>query len=373
MRLVGALLVFLAGCARGLPVPEGVAASQGADPLAVVEAATSSLEPSLRARALALRVTHDGGEAWVARGLYDPEPYVQIAVIDALDDAEVATVLDPWVAREADPYARAAAAVRLGASASAETRASLAEDMQSAASWERAPLALAATAVGAPGGVEVLVAVIAGGQIPLEPRFVRDLGRVGHEAELRDALREGADRIEPELAPEWSAAQIALGAGGAARSLVTGGSEDETLALLDALLASDAPSAVGVLRALSRGRGMTADYARCVLVARHGGSARSLVRVAISEVDEVRALAMQCASLAEGASDTYGRIILAGIDDEAELVQRAAARAAQARPATVLMPYLHALATRDDPATQLEAAGAILAFQRRERSLSAAP
>ncbi|TNE91467.1 MAG: hypothetical protein EP330_05095 [Deltaproteobacteria bacterium] len=283
---------------------------------------------------------------------------MQVAVIDAMPEARRAELLDPWVAKARDPFARSAGAVVLGAEASSETRDALKQDLAQAESWARAPLALAATAVGVEGAVDVLARELASGEIPLELRFVRDLAYVGHEDVLRAALDEGSARIEPEIAADWAVAQLALGSPGPARGF--GADEDAQLALLDALTVVHTSESAGLLASMSRGKGMVADYARCLRVSQHDASAGKLVRVALSELDEVRELAMRCTEGVEGNAPVIERILTAGLADESGRVQIAAARAAGAHPSPALVPFLESLARQDDPAVQLEAAGALL-------------
>lgn len=331
------------------------------DGLAKVEEAAGALDPSLRARGLALRVTGADPQPWIARGLYDPDAYVQMSVIDALPSDLAAAPIDPWLRTARDPFARAAGAVVVGDKATPETVAALGEALAAAESWSRPPLALAATAVGVEGAESVLAAELAKGEIPLEVRFVRDLSRVGHEELLLTALGEGWRKIEPELAPEWAAVELALGRPAHARSLMHAPDEDQRLAMLDALWALPSPEAKGVLTGLPAASDFVRDYARCLTVAHHDAPVRKLVKVATSEQEEVRALAMTCAGRvpADRGGALVSKILAVGLADESARVQIAAARASQERPDASLVPFLRVLAALEDPALSLEAAAAL--------------
>ncbi|MCO4745969.1 MAG: hypothetical protein KC912_14335 [Proteobacteria bacterium] len=351
--------------------PAAVAAVAPADALVQLEALGGSLEPYLRARALALRVRQPDGLDWAGRGLYDPEPWVQMAVIDAMASrSDGASVLDAWVAGEHDPFARAAGAVVLGVQASEATQQALGEALGSGPSWSRAPIALAGVAVGVEGAEEVLAGELRAGTIPLELRFIADVARVGHGDVLVAAMAEGSARIEPEISPAWAASRLVLGDFGglqAVRAGLAASDDEERLAVIDALMAVDTTAADGALKRVSVGTEMVAQSATCVRVRQGSVALRKLIPVVSSEVEEVRALAMRCAvAVADDPRNRVllERILLVGLADESAEVRLEAARAVQKAPFEQALPYLQVLARDDDRGVQVEALGALLALSQ---------
>ena len=156
------------GCAKApldagdATLPEAVVDVAAQAPAEVLEGATASLEPSLRARAIALTVlTTADLDRWGPRGLWDPSPWVQRAAIEALDTRDAHDLLTSFVGRaDAAPTSRALAALALDPGA-----VSLSDAWRAAeAPWTRAPLALAAWHHGDDDALPALTAALATGQ-----------------------------------------------------------------------------------------------------------------------------------------------------------------------------------------------------------------
>lgn len=183
-------------------------------------------------------------------------------------------------------------------------------------------------------------------------------------------MAEGSTRIEPEIAPAWAAARIALGDSAglqAAREGLASSDDEERLAVLDALMAVEAGEADALLRRARTGSSeLVADSATCLLVQRGSLPLRQLIPVVTSEIEEVRALAMRCAVATVGEPKNRGlveRILIVGLADESAEVRLEAARATQKAPFEDALPFLRVLARDDDRGVQVEALGALLVLE----------
>jgi len=218
-----ALTLAFGGCAhRGAEVPAvervSVEASEG-DPQAYLVKASESLNPGIRGRALGLLILYDeapGGGPWGPRALFDPSSYVQRQAVAALaqriDEEYSRDLLETFVRRErVDPYTRGRASVALalaGYSGEADTLSAAwkAEELH----WRRAPLALGALMMGDEEALPALSEALARGDLPLEIDFFLDVGRSGR-TELTRPLIEGLDLVEETLVLPTAVALISLG------------------------------------------------------------------------------------------------------------------------------------------------------------------
>lgn len=207
---------WLLGCPKPVvsnidpDLPEQQDAVVERTPVQVLEAGAADPNPGPRAKALATLVRTGDASTWGPRGLWDPDGWVQRETALALVEVGANELLEEWLARPtAEPHARAAAAVRMGGEAD---RAVLvgALDAETAA-WRRGPLALAAVVAGEEPALEVLVAVLSRGNVALEPDFLRDLSLAPQRAPVVEALAEGQDWVEDELALAFAATRVALG------------------------------------------------------------------------------------------------------------------------------------------------------------------
>ncbi len=217
------LALALVACGHGradAPPVEwaSIEASEG-DPHAYLVAASESLDPGIRGRALGLLIRYDeapGGGSWAPRALFDPSSYVQRQAVDALekrlDEEASVDLLETFVRRERiDPYTRGRASVVLALSGHSDERDTLssawkAEELH----WRRAPLALGALMMGDEEALLGLSEALARGDLPLEIDFFWDLGLSGRE-ELARPLIEGLDLVEETLVLPTAVALISLG------------------------------------------------------------------------------------------------------------------------------------------------------------------
>jgi HEAT repeat protein len=228
IRRPGLLLVaLLVGCAGrreaalDASLPDGPAVEAVA-PAAALDAFAANADPHLRATALAALVRElpwPEVERWVVQGTYDPDPWVQEHVADALaartEPEAVAARVELALRGSADPYVRARVAHALidaGHGAALEPFRTDPDRTGWArrADWRAAPLALVAARLGDPGAREVVERAVAGGDIRDDATFVVDLGRFGWPS-LVDALREAETQAEDETRSRLALARAMLG------------------------------------------------------------------------------------------------------------------------------------------------------------------
>jgi HEAT repeat protein len=282
----GALLaLFLAGCVhRGpttAPVDRAAVSQAPLPPVAqeVLDAGASSLDVSLRLRAMQLLCLHAPAaqlEAYAQRGLYDPSDYVRRAVVDALalrlPEPEAQTLLLAVLGRaDVDAYTRGRAGFLLSQAGVIEARAPMSAAWRAARNaWERAPLALAAVMAGDEEAVAALAEALVDGSIPLETEFFVAIGQTGR-VELVPALVEARELLEEELQLPVGVALLALGeAEGEAvfRSTFAGGDVLFQLEAIEYLAMLDGPRAQALIRRARGGDPLVRTYAELVLVGR---------------------------------------------------------------------------------------------------------
>ncbi len=350
------------------------------------------LDVSVRRRALALLVQvspEPASSSWGERGLWDPSPVVQGAVIEALAEQlprpESLLALQRYVARpHVDPYRRCAAASRLARSGdTAAAPVVIAAYRDEAELWRAAPCALAAAELGDAEALATLEEALQLGELPLELVFIADLGRSG--LALGPMIRDNLDGLEEELQLPLAGALLGLDeAGGAAMFRQALSSEDDEVYLeaVDLLTAQvpGSPAGQSAVRLLRRSsRRVATDLALIELGAADPGEA---IETLLSLDREERAQAARALGgwLASPAADGNRRMrnlshqaLLAALQDEEELVQLAAIRSltSTGRPedAEALTPLLEEGSLQ----IRVEAAGAVLMLLRNMAIDSAGP
>lgn len=252
------LLLALAGCPKPAPPPTAGAAlsvARPADPRVglVLEAGAAALEPAVRRRALAALVatsSEPAGGAWARRGQYDPNPYVQRAVIAALatrdGDAAAIDLLAAWVAPDA--WTRAEAALALARVAPPRVPGG-----------DEPGLRLARAVARDEAAALELASAIAAGRAPAERWFWSAVGTSGLVA-LIPAIQAALATTDEEAAPQLAAAlrRLDAQAGRAALGPVWTGEEAGAIEALGLLrgagpepLREAAAAAPGVARQLA--------------------------------------------------------------------------------------------------------------------------
>lgn len=206
--LVG--LIGVSACARqrgrsvDVSLPDGAPVDVGT-PFDVLSRAAADREPLVRAQALAglVRGLPEGEVVrWSTQGTYDPDPWVQQLVLQALvdrgDGLGRAQVQAAWARRSTDAYAVGAAMHRLMDEGVVPEADSLDAVWPDARPWDAAPRALVAWRAGVQAAAPVLQASLGSGLVREDPAFLGRMGAHGDPSWAADARR-GADRIE-ELA-----------------------------------------------------------------------------------------------------------------------------------------------------------------------------
>jgi len=374
--LTAALALTACGPRRVQPLetslPDAVVPVAAQSPAEILEQGAASLDPSLRARSVALLVrasSEAGGGAWGARGLADPDAWVQRATVEALvsrlPEDQSGELLLGFVERDwGDPYVRGMAALHLGDGQADQVSMAWHSETQA---WRVAPLALAAAALGDTDALEPLARAISTGDLGLEVEFVLDLGASGLDA-LLPALREGTSWVEDELVLPYAVAMIRLGdrsGEGILRRAVLDPDPQVQLEALDYLTRMDQPCADALLRrARAQGVDVVRWYADLALLGRGHGDADLLVAAAEHEDREVRELAMRFA--AEAGSVTPGEARLArqvlgvGLSDMDPTVRAVAIEGLSSLGLHGETRRVEALLVDEDPSVRAAAAGALL-------------
>lgn len=380
------LPLFSFGCLRGagLPGPELAETTPVAlDPKDVLAAGASELEASIRLRALGLLVRYvaeEGGGSWGPRALYDPSPSVQAEAVRALvsraQEPRSRDLLNAIAARPGvDPYVRGHAALELALLGdNAALDALNAAIGATGKPWERAPLALAAARMGDAAALEPLAAALRGGEFPLEIPFFLDCGRSGLGA-LVPPLTEASARVEEELILPIAAALLLLGDDkGEALFRDALGAQNVELRLeaVDYLAESTAAAAPDLLgRARNAGPAPVRDWATMALVAR-GLERPELALDAMASGDRelrqqgawalARAIAREEKS--QRAEDLRHDLLRGLYDlDPPVVIETARGFALVGQPGDC--PALSGLLVDQPLSVQVEAAGAMLAIERR--------
>lgn len=398
-----ASLLATAACAhrRGpvqVAAPNAVGADH-ADARRLLAEAAGDLDEAVRARALGALVSSSpeaAGGPWAPRGLYDPSPWVQRAAVDALQQRHPEPASRTLLAKTAqrtdlDTYVRCAAAAALQTDAPPGLLVTVQQaEGAAAAPWRAAPCALAAAQLGDTAAVSRLGAILAEGDLPLDIRFLDDVGASGFTA-LVPFLIEASMLVEDALLPAVGAALLQLGSARGESLLkdgLTSSNPERQLESLDFLADIEDESATSALRrAENLTSGDARTYAGLILMGRNAGDPDLAEQAATSSNRELRALAMQHAGQAlaqHQASPGDPRVLrkleksaldlfLRGAEDPDDPVREAAAVALGALcAAPAARDRLEGLLRDDNPRVQVEAAISLLDI-RETRALVQVP
>ena len=375
------LPLALLACAKQAPVtfdptlPEQSTDVEAAPPRDVLEGAAGDLDPSLRAAALAMVLQLDWGDAWDARALGDPSPWVQRRAVSALAARGTPTVqaqLEAFAAQDhRAPVARAMAAIRAPSSAMAATME--AAWPREPAPWNQLPLALASLVNGDAAAQEPLARTLSTGELPMDVELVLEVGRSG-EVGLVGALQQAQARVERELELPIAAARWSLGDGTAEeafRKAVSGPDVERRLEALDILLELDRDQARGLIaKARNQGPELVAWYADLALAADSGQDPGVFERAAVHADREVRELGMRFAGQAVDGGTPHRRVVraaekalLQGLADPDDTVVIAAVQAVRALRLSAAHDELAPLLERDNARLRVEAAGTLLTLE----------
>jgi hypothetical protein len=366
-----------------LDLPEKPTITSQRPPLEILEDAAGSLDPSHRGHALSTLIAtarDPGGGEWGPRALYDPDAWVQRqgvqALVGRLSEPETVEHLEAYVSRDsADPYSRSYAAVRLQDHSSPALRDALSEAWRTEPMrWKAAPLALGALVHGDDDARVPLSAALARGDVALEPQFIADVGRSGRP-ELLDALQEGEDWVEPELALAYAVARISLGDPSGEQLLRKALGSDDSGAQLEALThlsEIQGPIADALLkRARNQGSDLVRAWAELALAAR-GQADPSVIVVASGSADaEIRALAARFAGERLAAGDLRSRkatrqlenVLRTALVDARAIVRRGALLGLERAPIDDRDVLLNPVLADDSLENRLQAAGMLLEGQ----------
>jgi len=369
------ILVVSTGCpkapsALGDPtLPEAVEAVDAQAPQALLESASESLDPAVRARALHLLVlSSDDVEGWGARALFDPSPWVQRGAIRALSTRPEAgaPLLRGFVERDdTDPTARSLAALLLprGSVDLTEAWATVAEP------WDRLPLALAAWHHGDDDARPAVEAALRTGELPLDLDLMDAVALHG-DASLLPSLADAQDRVEPELATAIAAVRMRLGdpKGEVELRRALGGDVYERMEVLDRIATWDDPAAEALIRkASSAGPDLARSYGELLLTARTGQHAQRLSEALQSVDRDVRLLGVEASAQALGHGPADRALARSAVEvlreatgDPDPAVRASAARALGAHGGPDHADLLQALLADEVQQVRVEAAGALL-------------
>lgn len=355
--------LLLAACAahadRGLDADlvDRVNTGPPPEPRAVLEKAAGDTDPNPRSRALVLLAAGAATEPqWVARGLYDPDAWVQGAMVHALVARGATQPLAEFAARpagDADVRADALRAVEGSPEGLCTAHGARSEG----------PLCLALAERGDAVARERLARDLAE-RVPFDLDYLADLGRSGLVELVPAVSRVDAD---DELAVPWAAARAGLGDEAAFGALVRGLRDaDEGVRLMALDAAVELPDAVAV-RALKKadGRGspLLRQYAALGL-ALHGRGGVDVFERALHHDDaEVRRLAVRLAHHLEGAraERVVAEVARRGLVDEDPEVRTRALALANDRGLLLDGQVVRGLLLDDYVDVRVEAAGYVLA------------
>jgi hypothetical protein len=376
------LLLAALACAKRAPPTYDLSLPESRDevrelaPAALLAAAADDEEPGPRGRALEILVARSSADALpalAARGLWDPDGWVQRRVVHALgdriDDPGAADALRDFVRRSdgvADPHARAIAAERLGLARDPELAAALTAAWRAERTpWRRAPLQLAAGRLGDDVAIVGLSSTIADGELGLDPEFLLDVGRSGLTA-LLPSFAEAWPHIEDDIRLAFLTARLLLGDTDAEkllRSALTASDELAVLEALDFLTAVDHPAADGLIGRVKAATPLAQTYAGLALQARGDGPDKSFDDAIASPNAEIRELAARFAAEALLRPDlprkperVARRVLDAALDDPIHAVRLAGARGLPALAAD----KARAMLTDEILAVRIEAARLLL-------------
>lgn len=389
IQIVGlGLCIGCAGSKRSAvdpTLPEEMKTVERVAPEALLTSATQIDEPSVRGRALALLIAHGqspGGGQFAAQALGDPDPWVQqqgvFALTRRLDEAQTVEVLGEYVGRTddwANAYAQSSAAIRLIQAGHRNVLEPYTHQFKQykATPWTALPHALYAMSMGDTEGKSYLMDGLARADVAVETEFFVDIALSG-QTDLLTSLEAGQELAEEEMALSYALARFALGDAGGEHVLRTAlGDEDEAVQLeaLDLLVRVQGAEPL-LQRLAAQRRKATRWIGEMALAIRGQGSVDVLVRAITHEDRIVREYAARFAGSTldrppKGWEKTVRQVVRFAMDDEDPIVRMEALKAAITLNLYGLKPSIEAKLVDEVRAVRVEAAGALLAFERRPR------
>ncbi len=328
----------------------------------LVEEAATDPDPAVRGVALSALVGTARADLprWVMQGSYDPEPWVQRAVvrelIRRLAEPEVVEHAVEYVLRASgDPYVRVEVAAALLGAGHGDRLGPLVGAWRGQPAWRAAPLALLAAWAGDPSARGAMAAAVATSDVRDDRSFVVAMGRTGW-TELEPALGQAVERL-PELSLRFSFTAALLGStGGAeawARAQRTEFSAPREAIELVMLLPPE--ERARWLRSVATLGDASVKAARSIV----GRPAPDRLRRALRTGDPwLRHVAVTIAG--ELAKDQATEIIAAGLVDDFDEVRVGAAALAGRFDAEAARPQLTVMLVEDHRIVRVAAAGALL-------------
>ena len=387
--ILGLMLCF--GCAGSKrptvdpTLPEDVKSVEREAPRNLLSNATKIDEPSVRGRALALLIENDAqpaGGPFGAQALGDPDPWVQqqgvYALVGRVHEPETTEVLSAYIGRTdewVNAYAQSSAAIRMIQNGHRKEVEPLQHQYKQFKStpWSAVPHALYAMSLGDQEGKSYLMDGLAHADIAVETGFFVDIAR-GGQTELLPALEAGQEFAEDEMALSYALARFALGDVGGEHLLRDAlGDEDESVQLeaLDLLLRVQGSESL-LQRAASQRKTLTRWIGEMALASRGQGPAEVLVKAITHEDRMVREYAARLAgtapsSASKGWEKVVRQVIRFAIEDEDPIVRMEAIKAASVLNLHGLTSMIERKLVDEVRAVRVEAAGALLALERRAR------
>jgi hypothetical protein len=379
------LLCLLPACPARHPVPRSSPSPEArvrieGEVLDALEAGAADLDVVVRERALTLLTRFDpeeGAGAWGSRGLADPNPYVQRAVIRELSrrvsEAASRDLLRSFVLLpKADTYNRALAAMALFDAGDAGTREVLDRARREASQpWEQAPLSLALARAGDDEALAALREALENGVFPLETTFFEEIGASGLDA-LVPSLQRAAEVVEEDLALPVGAALLRLGSteGRAMLQRALSSTDEETvMAALDLLRELPASLASPLVRSVEHRQDDAGLYAR-VLRLGWGEIPFEKARGAFVSPDrELRALAFgflarESSRIPRDAVREVRRISVEALEDE-DGPREEILRLLAVLGGSEELPHVRSLLTAPELSVRVEAAAALTSMRKR--------
>ena len=406
VRTLSTLTIFAVGTGcLGHRVPAGaspltggpsmVRAGMPAGAKAVLSAYAQALEPELRGEALSVLVRADvgaGGGVWATAGVWDPDPWVQARVVEALsvrlDESESVGLLAELAGRpEVEPYTRCRAARYLPVPVPASVREVTQAGWQRAPLWKAAPCALTSAEWGDKDAAKKVAQAVAEGAVALDAPFLGDLA-VHSSPEMIDALKLGLVQADELLRPAYAKALLVHGDSAGLDVFSENLDDDDPLVRLETvLLLADAPATADVLLARAAQLDGTPEgvISELTVAARQGGGKTKLFELALlSDNRDVRAVAVSLAGLWTISARAGGRsvselriekLLATAVVDPEVNVQRAAVEQIGRLQVVGLAPLVDALLedADADPFVRVAAAEAAIALAASRVGAGGAP
>lgn len=367
--MVGLLLTACGGVKAPAPVPalpDGPVV-QAEAPRVVLEAGAASPSPGVRGAALrwlTLLTPPDKLIRWAMQGMYDPDPWVQGRVIDALvariEHPEVVDLLLDFCGRgSADPYVRARAGAALMEAGHADRLDGMKQAWSGQPEWRAAPLAVVALRLGERGALAPLYVALARSSFRDDLFFLYALRHLAEEPDVQRAVGEGLAFADESMELAFALAQLSMGlpeGDASLRALLSSSSGAARWDAFEAVLAAPEPLRSSGVAAALRGQDRLLKKTAAFVRKPSAGKGRALmatgdgvVQVIVLREDPNPTAALLATGLASGTPEVRREAIKA--------VERAARLELRAAVANML--------TDEVEVVRVEAAGAIEALTNR--------